>query len=149
MGSEQRRSVRMKTFLKGRIVFNSGASTMDCLIRDLSGAGARLELSQTSALPEVFDLVVPNKDATYRATLKWRRETGVGVTFDAPGRQPVPQPAVVTEATPVAAAAAEPAAPADPSLSLLLRRISELEAENAALRSVLTNMGHKSAPSAA
>lgn len=144
MGSEQRGSVRMRTFLKGRIVFNGGASTMDCLIRDLSGSGAKLELSETSALPEVFDLYVPNKDATYRATLKWRRDGGVGVTFDVPNTKPQPA-AAAPAAIPVAPPVVEAPPASDPSLSLLLRRISELEAENAALRSVLATMSPKNA----
>ena len=137
MSSDQRRSVRMKTFLKGRISFNGGASTMDCLIRDLSSVGARLELSQTSAIPEVFELYVPNRDRTLRATLCWRRDNGVGVTFDAPNEKPVP------------VSANEPAQPADPSMAILLRRISELEAENTALRSVLASIGQNPTPSAA
>lgn len=116
---------------------------MDCLIRDLSGTGAKLELSETAALPEVFELFVPNKDATYRARLKWRRDGGVGVTFDATNAKPPPAsaPAAVAVVAPVLEA--PPAA--DPSLTVLLRRISELEAENAALRSVLATMVPKNA----
>ena len=119
----------MKTFLKGRIVFNNGASSMDCLIRDLSSTGARLELSETSTLPEIFDLYIQNKDTTFRATLRWRRDGGVGVTFDDPHHKVAPPPPP-----------AEPAVP-DASLSILVRRIAELEAENAALRSVIATMG--------
>ena len=81
MSMEHRNEVRQRVFLKGRIRFNNGSSTMDCLVRDFSPAGARIALSQTATLPEVFDLHIPQKDRTYRATLRWRREDGVGVTF--------------------------------------------------------------------
>lgn len=125
--SEHRRESRQRVFLKGRITFNNGASRLDCLVRDLSSSGARLALSETTTLPEVFDLYIGQKDKTYRATLRWRREDGVGITFP---EEVAPAPA---------AAPAGPAA-VDASLSFLLRRVSELEAENAALRRLLTGM---------
>jgi hypothetical protein len=102
MTSEQRHDVRKRTFLKGRILFNKGAASMDCLIRDLSEAGARLELSETSTLPEVFDLYIAQKEV-------------------APPEAAAPLP--------------------DASINLLLRRIAELESENATLRSLLGTMG--------
>ncbi len=131
--SEHRRESRLRTFLKGRIIFNKGASTMDCLVRDLSPSGARLALTETSTLPESFDLYIPQKDRTYRATLCWRRADGIGITFaDEAAPAPVPRPV----AMPAPAAAA---APADEGAAMLalVRRISELEAENAALRRLL------------
>jgi len=130
MSTEQRISVRKRTFLKGRIVFNNGSSSMDCLVRDLSEEGARLELSETMTLPEVFDLYIAQKDATFRATLCWRRHESIGVTFAASAKAP-PEPAP------------------DGSRALLLRRIADLEAENAALRSLLTIMSRTEAAPAA
>ncbi|TNC15353.1 PilZ domain-containing protein [Methylobacterium terricola] len=111
--SELRRETRLRTFLKGRIVFNNGNSSMDCLVRDLSGSGARLMLSQTATLPGGFDLLIPARDRVHRATLRWRREDSIGVTF---AEEPVRAP--VLETDPVA----------------LLARVQELEAENASLR---------------
>ncbi|KMO20067.1 PilZ domain-containing protein [Methylobacterium platani] len=111
--SELRRETRLRTFLKGRILFNNGNSSMDCLVRDLSGSGARLMLSQTATLPEGFDLYIPAKERTHKATLRWRREDSIGVTFaEETARAPAPE--------------ADPAA--------LLARIQDLEAENASLR---------------
>ncbi|KQP29054.1 PilZ domain-containing protein [Methylobacterium sp. Leaf100] len=126
--SEHRREVRQRTFLKGRILFNKGASSMDCLVRDMSASGARLALSETTTLPESFDLYIPQKDRTYRSTLAWRRADGVGITF-------------LDEAVP----APTPARAEDPgSMLMLMRRVGELEAENAALRRLL--MGAAAAP---
>jgi PilZ domain len=114
--SELRRETRLRTFLKGRIVFNNGNSSMDCLIRDISASGARLMLSQTATLPDGFDLIIPAKDRTHKATLRWRKADSVGVTF---AEEVVrPGPASMADATPAA----------------LLARIHELEAENATLR---------------
>ena len=114
--SDLRKEVRLRTFLKGRIVFNNGNATMDCLVRDLSGIGARLALSETAALPDAFDLLIPAKDKVYKAALRWRRSDGVGVAF-LDDRQ-----------------AAQPAPSAESSVMLLLQRIHDLEAENATLR---------------
>jgi hypothetical protein len=130
--SEHRRESRLRTFLKGRIIFNKGASTMDCLVRDLSASGARLALTETTTLPESFDLYIPQKDRTYRATLCWRRADGIGITFvDEAAPAPVP--------VPVPTAAAPPPADEAAAMLALVRRISELEAENAALRRLLAN----------
>lgn len=79
--TDSRSQVRVRTFLKGRIVFNSGNSTFDCLIRDMSGTGAKLVLTQAATLPEVFDLHILNKGAIYRAQIRWRRADQIGVRF--------------------------------------------------------------------
>jgi hypothetical protein len=141
--SEHRKEMRQRVFLKGRIMFNHGASSMDCLVRDLSTSGARLALSETTTLPEVFDLYIPQKDRTYRSLLRWRREDGVGITFA--------EPAVAAEPAPAPPQASPPApVPAfDASLEVLLRRISELESENAALRRVLATMAQPASPATA
>lgn len=127
--SEHRIEPRKRVFLKGRIVFNGGASSMDCLVRDLSGTGARMALSETTMLPEAFDLFIPQKDRTYRCKLAWRREDGIGVTFADDQAKPAP-------AATVAVPAAEPVPP-EASVSALLRRVGELETENASLRRLL------------
>jgi len=139
--SEHRRESRLRTFLKGRIIFNKGASTMDCLVRDLSASGARLALTETSTLPESFDLYIPQKDRTYRATLCWRRADGIGITFaDEAAPAPVPAPRPVPMPAPAPApAAALPPADEGAAMLALVRRISELEAENAALRRLLAS----------
>jgi len=138
MSSEHRNEVRQRVFLKGRIVFNNSASSMDCLVRDLSSSGARLVCSESTTLPEVFDLYIPQKERTYRATLRWRRADGIGITFAEEAAKLAPAPG----------AAPEPAAE-DASVAVLLRRISELEAENAALRRMLTGMAQSGAATAA
>lgn len=134
--SEHRRETRQRVFLKGRIVFNNGSSSFDCLVRDMSSSGARLVMSDAATLPEAFDLYIPQKDRTYRATLRWRRTDGIGVIFEDPARAPAP------------AAAPDPVA-TEASVTMLLRRVSELETENAALRRLLASMAQGDSASAA
>ncbi|GJE27761.1 PilZ domain-containing protein [Methylobacterium organophilum] len=126
MSAEQRAVARKKTFLKGLISFNYGSSSMDCLIRDISDRGARLELSETTTLPEVFDIHIPARDENYRATLCWRSNEAVGVAFRSAQNEKRVEPA---------------AAAVDPSVTALLKRVAELEAENATLRTLLTKLG--------
>ena len=75
---------------------------------------------------EQYRAEVTKKEITLRSNLRWRRGDAVGVGFSE-AHKPAAEPA--------------PAAVTDPSLAVLLRRIGELEAENAALRSVLATMG--------
>ncbi|GJE18060.1 PilZ domain-containing protein [Methylobacterium marchantiae] len=128
--SENRREARQRTFLKGRIIFNNGAASMDCLVRDMSSTGARLALTETATLPDVFDLFIPQKERTYKASLRWRRSDGIGIAFvDEAAASPAPAAA---PSAPVAAAQDQSAA-----MLALVRRIGELEAENAALRRLI------------
>ena len=80
--SDKRTSPRLRSFLKGRVVFNGGQNSLDCLIRDISATGARLELSASVTLPDRFDLYLPHRDETCRAHLQWRRGGHIGVAFD-------------------------------------------------------------------
>lgn len=143
--SEHRRESRSRTFLKGRIIFNNGSSSMDCLVRDMSMSGARLALSQSAVLPEAFDLYIPQKEKTYRSSLRWRRSDGIGVTFSegltaAATQKPLPSAPAETEAE--MDASAEPTIASDPAemLMRLVRRVAELEAENATLRQTVSSL---------
>ena len=110
--TEKRRESRKRTFLKGRIIFNNGTSSMDCLVRDISASGARLALDESMILPDTFELEIPHRDRAFSALMQWRREDGVGVSL-------------VEE---------EKADPSDGQLTRLLKRVAALEAENRALR---------------
>lgn len=76
-----RTDIRKRSFLGGRVVFNHGRSTLDCLIRDISSSGARLEFKAVDTLPDEFDLLVPVQERRYRAKLIWRRSLLCGIRF--------------------------------------------------------------------
>jgi hypothetical protein len=80
---DRRASSRHKTFIKGRIFFNNGLSSMDCIIRDMTDNGSRLEVSETVALPDAFELYLPNKDETFHAKVAWRKGNSVGISLNA------------------------------------------------------------------
>ncbi len=80
--SDRRRSNRKKTFLQGRILFNGGRSSVDCVIRDMSEIGARLKFSSAVPTPEHFELYIPNRDERHEVDVQWRRDDEVGVAFE-------------------------------------------------------------------
>jgi len=100
------------------VIFANGNSSMDCVIRDISATGAKLELSSAVTIPDRFDLFIPQKNQTLRATIKWRRANEVGVVFETEQHAPAP-----------------PGAEKD-----LPERVVELEAEIAALKQALAEM---------
>lgn len=54
--SNRRSHPRRRTFKGGKLTFNKGLSVLDCIVRDWSEDGARLELPTTVGVPESFEL---------------------------------------------------------------------------------------------
>ena len=78
---ETRKNERIRSLLGARVIFNNGASTCDCIIRNFSTAGARLEIADSLALPTEFNLDLPHKGRLYRARIVWRGDGLVGIEF--------------------------------------------------------------------
>ncbi|MBL0406313.1 PilZ domain-containing protein [Microvirga aerilata] len=79
--NERRSSRRWNTFLNGRIVFNNRCSVLSCTVRDLSETGARISFADVSALPEEFELEIPNRGMRVYGRLMWSRGATHGVMF--------------------------------------------------------------------
>jgi vacuolar-type H+-ATPase subunit I/STV1 len=116
--AERRHATRKKSFLRGCVYFNKRRGAMDCLIRDLSEAGARIIFASAVNGPDVVELYIPQKEETIRARVKWRHGDEVGLAFPA-----------------VARAAEAPADDGD-----LAQRVEKLETEIAALRRMLKQL---------
>jgi len=78
---ERRALVRHKTFFKGRIYFNNRLSSMDCIVRDATANGGRLEISDSVTLPNAFEIYLPNKDEYFHAKVEWRKGGSLGVSW--------------------------------------------------------------------
>jgi hypothetical protein len=76
---ETRRSVRV--VLQARASYGEGAISTQCTVNELSDAGARLNIASSFALPETFDLAIPQRGIACRAKLMWRRGDQAGVDF--------------------------------------------------------------------
>lgn len=83
--NDEKRIIRRQRVLKsGKIIFADGNSVVDCVIRNLSVAGARLELSNTVSVPHEFTLLDTHAGKSYAATVAWRRGETMGVEFTDP-----------------------------------------------------------------
>jgi hypothetical protein len=85
MTEEEKRIIRRQRVLKsGKIIFADGNSVVDCVIRNLSVTGARLEVPTTVGLPGEFTLVDAHANRHYAAKVMWRRGEAMGVEFSDP-----------------------------------------------------------------
>jgi hypothetical protein len=76
-----RASPRLRSMLRGQVIFNNRFSTMDCVVRDLTETGARLELGGDSTLPPAFELYLPLRQRRYQVEMVWKRGSACGVRF--------------------------------------------------------------------
>jgi hypothetical protein len=110
---EHRTTERVRSFLRAQIVFNNRMTTIECIIKNYSAAGAKIALNDTLTVPTEFDVYIPAKQRNHHARLVWRDKDAIGVNFIEAG-------AAVAEKTPTAAASAD--------------RLRELELQNAELK---------------
>ena len=78
---ELRRSPRLRTFLGGKIVFQDGAYSYNCIVRDMSDAGARVEISGARLIPRRFFFLTSREVVAYESELIWRTQRMAGLKF--------------------------------------------------------------------
>lgn len=67
--------------IPAKVIFDGGRTEVDCVIRNLSDGGARLEISGSVArIPATFDLVAP-KHRPHPCRVVWRTLREIGVAF--------------------------------------------------------------------
>lgn len=79
--TEVRASDRTRAFLRALIEFNSGATKIDCVVKNISATGARVEITAAVSLPNEFNLNIPHRNETLRSQLVWRENNSIGVRF--------------------------------------------------------------------
>lgn len=77
----RRRQERQRTLKAGKIIFNHKTCVVDCTVRNLSDAGACLQVASVVGIPEAFDLVIPLDPVVRSCTVKWRSADRIGVAF--------------------------------------------------------------------
>ena len=92
---ERRRVVRQRGYLGGQIAFNRRLSVLDCLVRNLTEDGAKVECPPSVALPQDVDFTIECKGLHARARVIWRSDKELGLSFmggasQADGPQVVP-----------------------------------------------------------
>jgi two-component system cell cycle response regulator len=64
-----------------QIVLNDRHSVIDCVVKDMSETGAKLQLLNPMQLPEAFELRLPRQQKTVRVRRQWVRGTLIGIKF--------------------------------------------------------------------
>jgi hypothetical protein len=78
----ERRSERRRRVLKGATVrFNKGFGAYEGVVRNMSGAGARLDFGEMATVPPRFDLYIAGEDEPRAAEIRWRSAAAIGVAF--------------------------------------------------------------------
>jgi hypothetical protein len=72
MMSERRQSARRRTYLGGRASYEKPVSSDECLVRDRSPGGARIEFSGSTPIPDAFDLTIRDSGETRSVRVVWR-----------------------------------------------------------------------------
>ncbi|HJV43141.1 PilZ domain-containing protein [Caulobacter sp.] len=88
--SDRRTNVRIPTQRSGKIL--CGAFAWDCLIRDLSSQGAKVQMLSSAAPPAKVQLVDLAAGLAHEVTVAWQRDREVGMritrTYDLRGLAP-------------------------------------------------------------
>jgi PilZ domain-containing protein len=76
---ERRDTGRNRVLKSGAIEFNGG--TIDCGVRNISPAGAALDVASPVGIPEHITLVIAGSRERHACRAIWRKERRIGVAF--------------------------------------------------------------------
>jgi PilZ domain len=79
--SERRRLFRNRVYYGGWIAFNARHSTLECVVRDFSPFGVKIEGESLAILPDELEFAVPRKGLKCVARLAWRDRNAAGLVF--------------------------------------------------------------------
>jgi hypothetical protein len=85
--TQQERPPRHRTYLHGKLIYGEGmfvpdgAFSLDCAIRDMSEAGAKVTLNKNQPLPSDLFLIVVKFCVAYRARVMWMEFPARGLRF--------------------------------------------------------------------
>jgi hypothetical protein len=76
---ERRKEPRWPAFMGGRIVHPHGDWATNCIVRNLSPSGARIDLTRDMLVPEEFSLRMPWQKIELKMRTRWRSDRQVGL----------------------------------------------------------------------
>ena len=83
---DRRKLVRRRTLRGGRLAYDDGAQTAECLIRDLSETGARVRVADIRRFPSELVLSFDGRPGSRSCFVKWRRGDALGLVFTDAGK---------------------------------------------------------------
>jgi PilZ domain len=78
---QERRKITRTRVLKGATFLLKNSSVRDCVVRDLTNAGAGVEVPNTIDLPVALELTFDGGRSFRRCRLVWRKISKTGVQF--------------------------------------------------------------------
>ena len=117
-GAEARRAPRERVLLQASVSYAGGSTSFPCLVTQISATGAKIAVNDDVAMPEYFQIAIPQRGTDCGARLVWRRAGHAGIAFE-----DAPAAAVVADAS------------HDPNT-----RLQALEAENNAQRATIDQL---------
>jgi hypothetical protein len=78
---DDRRKIVRSRVLKGATIFLGSSPMIDCVVRDVTNVGARLQIAKFIDVPDVFDLTLDGGRTIRSCKIAWRTLTEAGVEF--------------------------------------------------------------------
>ena len=78
---ERRQYQRNRVYYGGMLAFNARNSTLDCVVRNFSQRGAKIEFENSAMLPDRVDFEVARRGLSCLARLVWRDQNAAGLVF--------------------------------------------------------------------
>jgi len=78
---DRRQLPRSRVYYGGLVAFNARNSTLDCVVRNFSRRGAKIEFENSSMLPDRVDFEIERRGLSCRARLVWRDRNAAGLVF--------------------------------------------------------------------
>ena len=85
--AEARKTKRRRVLDTGLIRF--GDMSICCVVRNLSEAGAALDIGSQVGIPDQFTLIVVPQKKIYSCGVVWRKDRRIGVRFASPNENPL------------------------------------------------------------
>jgi hypothetical protein len=76
---DKRSNPRHRVLKAGTIQFGGGA--IDCSVRNLSKAGAALDVASPVGIPETFTLIIASDGSRFECRIIYSKEKRIGVAF--------------------------------------------------------------------
>jgi hypothetical protein len=77
---ERRKSIRSPVFKCAKVILGT-SSVLDCVVRNLTDGGARIEIPNAVTLPETLDVTFDGGHTFRPSRLVWRTLNETGVQF--------------------------------------------------------------------
>jgi len=85
--ADRRRVLREPVYYHATLAYNTRASTVTCLVRNLNEFGAKIQISAAFTIPDEVDLAIECKQLSGKAYVVWRDAKAAGLAFPSPLQQ--------------------------------------------------------------